>query len=245
MRNAGITGLTFAPFDLWNDGNQDWLFIADIYGDYDEPVSMLAVWFQDQWVLFQIDWLLSDSSSIFVDQIDLPGIDQPIVLIKVDEEFDIVELEIRNGELNLNFLLPEWIWVTEYHLHNIKDILELHTFWLLEENIDDEIVETFIATSYYWDESKKEFIEDDVVEDLILNQGRYEDAIVILNKDFQIFQQYYGYVVPPSSYLYLLGLAYELNGDEALAVKTYYQLWREHPDNPYALMARAKLEVID
>lgn len=41
---------------------------------------------------------------------------------------------------------------------------------------------------------------------------------------------------------YLLGLAYELTGDQADAVQTYWQLWHDYPGSPYALMARAKLE---
>jgi len=44
--------------------------------------------------------------------------------------------------------------------------------------------------------------------------------------------------------MYLLGLAYELSGDELNAVKTYWQLWHDYLDNPYTLMARRKLEPI-
>jgi len=44
--------------------------------------------------------------------------------------------------------------------------------------------------------------------------------------------------------LYLLGLAYELSGDEHNAVKTYWQLWRDYPDSPYTLIARRKLAAV-
>ena len=40
---------------------------------------------------------------------------------------------------------------------------------------------------------------------------------------------------------YLLGLAYELSGDEANAVQTYWQLWHDYPDSPYAILAGRKL----
>lgn len=43
---------------------------------------------------------------------------------------------------------------------------------------------------------------------------------------------------------YLLGLSYELSGDERQAVKTYWELWRDYPETPYALMAREKLQLI-
>jgi hypothetical protein len=42
--------------------------------------------------------------------------------------------------------------------------------------------------------------------------------------------------------LYLLGLAYELAGEVDRAAETYWILWRDHPESPYALMARAKIE---
>jgi hypothetical protein len=42
--------------------------------------------------------------------------------------------------------------------------------------------------------------------------------------------------------LYLLGLSQELNEDRTQAVQTYLALWQTFPDNPYAIMAMAKLE---
>lgn len=43
------------------------------------------------------------------------------------------------------------------------------------------------------------------------------------------------------SFFYSLGLAYELAQDEAAAIDTYLQIWREYPDSPYAILARLKL----
>jgi hypothetical protein len=41
---------------------------------------------------------------------------------------------------------------------------------------------------------------------------------------------------------YLLGLAYELTGDDTRAASTYWSLWHDFPDSAYALMAQRKLE---
>jgi len=41
---------------------------------------------------------------------------------------------------------------------------------------------------------------------------------------------------------YLLGLTYELTGNQANAVQAYYQLWHDYPYNPYAVIAGEKLE---
>jgi hypothetical protein len=40
---------------------------------------------------------------------------------------------------------------------------------------------------------------------------------------------------------YLLALAYELSGQEQKAVETYWQLWRDFPEDTFAIMARRKL----
>jgi hypothetical protein len=42
--------------------------------------------------------------------------------------------------------------------------------------------------------------------------------------------------------LYLLGLTYELSGDEANAITPYLQLRHDYPDHPYNFIIRAKLE---
>ncbi len=46
-----------------------------------------------------------------------------------------------------------------------------------------------------------------------------------------------------AEFTYILGLTYELAGNEMEAVDTYLQLWREYPDSPFTIMARAKLEL--
>ncbi len=45
--------------------------------------------------------------------------------------------------------------------------------------------------------------------------------------------------------LYMLGLAYELSDRETDAVQTYWQLWQDYPDNPYAQLAKSKLERVN
>ena len=44
---------------------------------------------------------------------------------------------------------------------------------------------------------------------------------------------------------YLIGLTYELNGDETQAVEIYWRLWREYPNSPYTTLARSKLELVN
>jgi len=58
--------------------------------------------------------------------------------------------------------------------------------------------------------------------------------------DNEIMLSYYCYELYFSQYL--LGLAYELSGDEINAVAAYLKLWRDYPNSPYAIMAQAKLQ---
>jgi hypothetical protein len=43
---------------------------------------------------------------------------------------------------------------------------------------------------------------------------------------------------------YLLGLCYELQGNQRQAVLTYWSLWYNHAQSPYAVLAQQKLELI-
>ncbi len=47
----------------------------------------------------------------------------------------------------------------------------------------------------------------------------------------------------PSDVMYMLGLAYELTGDQDMAVQTYWKLWQGYPGSSYARLAQSKLEL--
>ena len=42
--------------------------------------------------------------------------------------------------------------------------------------------------------------------------------------------------------LYVIGLSLELSDNAKGAADFYVKLWKEHPDSPFALMAKFKLE---
>ena len=63
---------------------------------------------------------------------------------------------------------------------------------------------------------------------------------ILADCDDKIFFTYYCHDLYFSQYL--LGLAYELAGDETNAVAAYLKLWRDYPNSPFAIMAQAKLQ---
>ena len=45
--------------------------------------------------------------------------------------------------------------------------------------------------------------------------------------------------------LYLLGLAYEMNGEQAQAVQAYWTLWNDFPLHPLSYLVQQKLELVN
>ncbi len=84
----------------------------------------------------------------------------------------------------------------------------------------------------------------DSAETLILENGNFAAAIPILTTivdEFELADEF-GWRFSRSKTLYLLGLAHEMQGNEAQAVAAYWRLWHDYLTNPYALMAAAKLK---
>ena len=146
--------------------------------------------------------------------------------------------------------------------YNLPTIL-VYSF---DEYIDytgEWIEETILWWSVYqWNETTMTFEKVDYPFDLLFHHNNPEEAISYLQLALDIIAPYEARMIAIEKatpdgeqfydglssvkipLLYLLGLSYELTGDEDNAVKTYYQVWREHPDSAYALMAKAKLELI-
>lgn len=91
---------------------------------------------------------------------------------------------------------------------------------------------------YRWNSDKNTFTSD-LVEYILFQENDPEGVISLLKIVLPLFDTW-GEDGPKLSYL--LGLAYEVTGDEANAVQTYWTLWRKYPESPYAVMARYKLE---
>jgi hypothetical protein len=117
-------------------------------------------------------------------------------------------------------------------------------------------LETFVSSTIesLWIPSQDESIHR--IESTLFSDARPADVITPLQsllagtiREYETWSQDdMAYISTPRirPYLqYLLGLAYELSGDEANAVHTYWQVWHDYPNNPYALMARHKLEPIE
>jgi hypothetical protein len=112
-----------------------------------------------------------------------------------------------------------------------------------------------------WNADTQTFEETDYLEQLLFEEGRTDEAVRIISgllknyADTQDQDNEFFVASNKPRLQYLLGLAYELSGDSSKAAGVYYQIWKSHPlpepdylglgfpDQPYAIMARAKLEL--
>jgi hypothetical protein len=83
-------------------------------------------------------------------------------------------------------------------------------------------------------------------ESLLFEQGESQGALVILNQllsDENQLVDSTGDALPVvRPYLqYLLGLAYEMSGDETNAVLAYWTLWHDFPIHPLSYVVQQKL----
>jgi hypothetical protein len=142
---------------------------------------------------------------------------------------------------------------------------------LPSNNNDSENLRITLTRQYSWEESwfllgwdasenalekiSSVQIEQDkqirTVEDLLFEQDDFSGAIDALNQLLEYpwlliadeRSQQYGNLPSIRPYLqYILGLAYEMSGDETNAVLAYWTLWHDHPIHPLSYIVQQKLE---
>jgi hypothetical protein len=82
----------------------------------------------------------------------------------------------------------------------------------------------------------------------LFDLGDAQSAVALLETllSGEIIEQGPDYGIPlvKPCLLYMLGLAYELSDREPDVIQTYWQLWQDYPDNPFAQLAESKLELV-
>lgn len=245
--------------DLNGDGQIDWL-LALLHPTLftQSGVQVWAALQMDEGTeVVRLTTLRSSEEQVeeFITEIHLlPLFDTPMITILSNNTFYL--LQLRQGEagwetkLHINYGVT-----TDYSLQMVENHLQVNLFFdaaTSSEGVD--------RITYQWDAEMEEFVEMsrhalnslgvpfsealDLAETLIFENNDFAAAIPILTAivdeseltdDFRL-----GFSLPKA--LYLLGLAHEMQGNEAEAVAAYWRLWHDHPTDPYALIAAAKLE---
>lgn len=244
--------------DLNGDGRPDWLLALS----HPTLFTQTSI---EVWAALQMDggtgvmrltaiWPRDEEVEAFTAEIySFPPFGTPMIAILSDNDF--ILLQLMQGEAG---------WETKLH-RSIRIAME-YSLQLVENNPQLDLF--FDATSsgevdritYQWDAETKEFVEVnrhapnslgvpfsealDSAEILIFENGDFDAAVTILTaiaNEFEPADDFRsGFSFPKA--LYLLGLAHEIQGNEAEAVAVYWRLWHDYPTNSYALMAAAKLE---
>ncbi|KAA3661921.1 MAG: hypothetical protein DWQ04_14925 [Chloroflexi bacterium] len=245
--------------DLNGDGRLDWLFALS-HPTLFPPADV------EVWAILQTDggtevmkltrlWAGGEAvEEISAEIHSLPLFDTPLVAVLSNKGLRFLQL-IKDEEAWEAKLHMFYGHEMDYSLQMVEDDLQLERFV--------DAATSYMGVdriTYWWDAEKGEFVEvsrhapnslgmpfDDAFDSakvLILENGDSAAAIPILTAIADEYVPIHDSEWPISlpQMLYLLGLAHEMEGNEAQAVAAYWQLWHDYPTSLYALMAAAKLE---
>lgn len=257
LRKSDIHILGAKSLDLNADGRNDWVLLSDSSA----PWALLWVLINngENYVAINtpIYFQINSSSNMKVDQAEL--IDgRSVVIVKIGtfaKLFSVLNLKSGTAVLNYDRLTSNNVVNYAFVLVNDMPAIKIFRYYpLLSWDIYqwDETEEQFKAIDTY--RTDREQLEYQATQDanLIFSEKRGQ-AIKSLNQYLSLPKELCSQdnwdclwkrqnILPPL--WYMLGLAYELDGKEDQAVKTYWQLWHDYPDSPYALMAQYKLDPI-
>lgn len=250
LRDAGVRLRSAEMIDLDGDGQADWLLLVDTPGDdaalemwillnSPEKISAVSVTPEDR-KKYDLPWKDTDGLRLEAKTVPVPD-GTPISFLKLGT--DLFTFQLNAGD-------------TAIQLPYIPDEVESYTTRQNGEQLEIEITHTPDSTGqsskdvYSWSTYKTEWInvndtdwdlihaEQAEAEAALLIRWQPDEAILLLQKIPE--KQFYG-----EAYCqYLLGLAYELKGNEKMAVQTYLNLWQNHADTVYARLVQEKLEPI-
>ena len=196
-----------------------------------------------------------EPESLSVESLELPGIDEFVYRFNGTDDVFIIKFNLESVSPNISVLLESWKpeIVEEIIINGNLYYHVLEAYKFSHEDICEEYIDVY-DYYYYWNSKSQLFEQINILEYLLFEDGDFKNAITLLQKQIETYEPYqnflieqeeecgwYGYRFTYPNLLYLLGLAYELNGDTDLAIQTYYNLWQQAPESGYALMARSKL----
>jgi len=129
---------------------------------------------------------------------------------------------------------PHWPRLAQEYLINLNDLQSA------EQNLKESIASND-SNAYRVSETIWAGVITKEAEDALFSDGNPQDVISFLqnalsNPDLSCYDE------PCAHLYYLLGLAYEVMGDEENAIANYWFLWNEFPESSHAIIVQNKLE---
>jgi len=189
-------------------------------------------------------WAKVDCSSIrvYVERFD--SHQNPFVIIQCKQDFAIYEIDKSYNSKSVFDTLD----VINYRVSDQTATPQFQVFYSEPKSVLD--YPTHPWDGYRWNAEKMEF-EDDLLEynlfiahDPKKSVEISEMLLLLLNHWKNFPHEPVWWSLPheiPYTY-YIIGLSYELSGEQQKAAQIYWQLWHDFPETHYALLARYKLE---
>ena len=245
--------------DLNSDGRSDWLLALS------HRTLSTRTWIEG-WAVLQMDAEteivklktlrpIDEKVEEFRAEIHLfPPFETPMIAIQSDNFFSLLQLVPGEAGWESKLHMSN-VQATDYSLQMVENNLQLDLFFDATTSYGG-----FDRITFQWDAEMEKFVEVSrhapnslrvpfsealvSAETLIFENGDFAAAVSILTSMADEFEPTadYGWEFSLPKTLYLLGLAHEMQGNEAEAVAAYWQLWHDYPTDPYALIAAAKLE---
>lgn len=251
LRELGVLIRSDQQLDLNGDNQPELLLLVDTPGD-DAPVEIwillnsttkvtalpLVSWERKK---YDLPWQNTDEIILEAQVVSAPD-GKSVSILKLGTNLFSFQLNPGDTTLQLLYLPGD---VESYLTHQKGEQLELEITHTADSPWPAQ------TRFFHWSTQKTDWIEENDVDrnELFARQKNAEttllkdektDEAVLLLQDILKTQAY-----DEAYCIYLLGVAYELRGDEQMAIETYFDLWKNHAGTVYARLAREKLERLE
>ena len=256
FRSVGRSVYLTKQEDFDQNGQTDWLVIAQ----RSKGSEFSTAWFffgdSNKYHVFEFEETLDSLSPSLWRVIQPDEESRPIYLIQLEKALWIFRV---NRDQQVESLVDDY-GVTSLQIDQSKSLR-------LKTSVEDWDYKGEKNKDYVWDSPSQTFISSfeeydfegarQKVEQMIFQDRDFSSAISFMQQFIAESPREYlmtsscdpnGCEYRPERYYpfmyYMMGLAYEMSEQPVQATRTYYFLWKNYPDSPYALMAQNKLEPI-
>jgi tetratricopeptide (TPR) repeat protein len=255
LRQAGFSLSAAQQSDLDLDGRADWVIVVATPNASRPHMAWVLMNTSTGWRTLPavpwesndyLDWQPPSLQAPTIELLSLPGTNQPVVGLLIEDELRFIRATELSGEPHLVQTSERIIDVRRYAIETQSGVTRLRTTSSRQADCEacGEVHEWDAANLafYYVD---RELAADqqaaaEAAEAVLFDTGDAARARALYEAALSISDEF----LRPRI-LYGLALAAELDGDTAQAVTGYWQVWHEHPDSPFGVMAETKISLRD
>jgi hypothetical protein len=238
LRKNGVDVDFSKKIDANLDGKaEEWLIIFDTYNQFlvfpngsQYQAKRLDIWIGNESINYSSTEVSVESWNQFQNPVMIIQAEDEIALLEINENYDSKSLFYDFG-------------IMDYVTAGQNTTPEFQLFF--SKPSPDEHFPDHPYDGYRWSVSEKEF-KNDLLEYSLFILHNPQKAIEIADQFLPRLEELKQ--IPddslwwmPYSY-YIVGLCYELSGNQDRAAEIYWQLWHDFPDSHYARLAEFKLE---